>query len=821
MRSLTGLDGFRRSATTLIAVVLIAGIGSVMSSTAARAATPNDEVDVPVGGSPLSGITTTPLTLIPDFAASIHDYVLRCQPGVNRITITLTATAGGSIQVAYQSGGTVTISVNLGESQAAVILATDPSNPSGPQAQYWIRCLPHDFPQLQVSTPGTVPPGWYFTGNITTSTTGPSSSPYAMILDQDGTPVWYQTAPGGAIDVEPLPSNTVAWIPLVGPGIGADPNGAYHLFELSTQTASALSAPIPPTDPHELLQMDSGDRMMIATPLKSGVDLSPLGPNFSGINTLVDCLLEEVNSAGALVWQWRMSDHVGVDEANITPMLAAKPVNVNGQMVADVYHCNSVDIDSSTGDVLVSARNTSALYLINKASTQNQIVWKLGGTISNKDNAQILTISNDPESRFSGQHDARFQPSGDVSVYDDHTAMPGAARGVEYALNIPAGTATVAWQYASPDGLNVGATGSFRRYSNGLDNLIGWGFKAGSGFTEVDGSGSVLMNLTFPNGELEYRVVKAPPASLDINMLRETAGLPRPVAPTVKWESLGGVLTSKPAVASWGNGRMDVFVRGTDSQLWHKWWNGTQWIGWEPLGGVLASGPAVASWGTGRLDVFVRGTDNQLWHKWWDGTHWLGWEPLGGVLASGPAVASWGTNRLDVTVEGTDKGVWHKWWDGAGWSGWESQGGQASGDPAMSSWGTGRLDVFIANPDGTLGHRWYDGGQWTGWEWFAGAVSGGLSAASSAQGQVDVVSVEPRSVPQRFEYSGGWQNWQSLGGLTTEAPAIVALSPGTEDVFLAGTDSGLWLGVLSTGLQPSVASSSSPGQFSRADVARL
>jgi hypothetical protein len=46
---------------------------------------------------------------------------------------------------------------------------------------------------------------------------------------------------------------------------------------------------------------------------------------------------------------------------------------------------------------------------------------------------------------------------------------------------------------------------------------------------------------------------------------------------------------------------------------------GNQWHDWESLGGVLSSGPGVSSWAAGRLDVFVRGTDNALWHKWFDG----------------------------------------------------------------------------------------------------------------------------------------------------------------------------------------------------------
>jgi hypothetical protein len=64
-----------------------------------------------------------------------------------------------------------------------------------------------------------------------------------------------------------------------------------------------------------------------------------------------------------------------------------------------------------------------------------------------------------------------------------------------------------------------------------------------------------------------------------------------------------------------GAGRIDLFARGVDNALVHKWWDGERWSEWENLGGALSSGPAVASWGAGRLDVFVRGNDNSLYHR--------------------------------------------------------------------------------------------------------------------------------------------------------------------------------------------------------------
>jgi hypothetical protein len=94
-------------------------------------------------------------------------------------------------------------------------------------------------------------------------------------------------------------------------------------------------------------------------------------------------------------------------------------------------------------------------------------------------------------------------------------------------------------------------------------------------------------------------------------------------------------------VAAWGPNRLDIFGLGTDSQMFHKAWDGSAWYpsptDWEPLGGIFASPPAVVAWGPDRLDIFGLGTDSQMFHKAWDGSAWYpsptDWEPLGGVFA--------------------------------------------------------------------------------------------------------------------------------------------------------------------------------------------
>ena len=206
-----------------------------------------------------------------------------------------------------------------------------------------------------------------------------------------------------------------------------------------------------------------------------------------------------------------------------------------------------------------------------------------------------------------------------------------------------------------------------------------------------------------------------------------------------EWEDLGGVLTSAPAVASWQPNRLDVFGRGQNNALWHKWWDGSRWSEWEDLGGVLTSAPAAVSWGRNRIDVFGRGQNNALWHKWWDGFRWSNWEDLGGVLTSAPAVASWSSNRLDVFARGQNNALWHKWWDGFRWSEWEDLGGSTiTSGPAAASTAPNRLEVFARGTNNQLLFRTWNGTSWSGWRSLGGDITSEPAAVSWGGNRLDV-----------------------------------------------------------------------------------
>lgn len=225
------------------------------------------------------------------------------------------------------------------------------------------------------------------------------------------------------------------------------------------------------------------------------------------------------------------------------------------------------------------------------------------------------------------------------------------------------------------------------------------------------------------------------------------------------WENLGGFLLSDPGVVSWGFGRIDIFVRGADDAVWHLFYD-NGWGFWESLGGATNARPVVASWVPGRLDVFIRGTDGQMWHKFFQGG-WSPWEPLGGGLVSEPATVSFGFGRIDVFAQGSDNALYHKFFDFAnpGWFDWHPHGGVISSAPAVSSWGSGRLDVFARGSDGNLWHLLFDNALTSNvWEGLGDAIASAPAAVSWESFRIDLFAGRADSTLLHKWFNGTWNS---------------------------------------------------------------
>ena len=127
-----------------------------------------------------------------------------------------------------------------------------------------------------------------------------------------------------------------------------------------------------------------------------------------------------------------------------------------------------------------------------------------------------------------------------------------------------------------------------------------------------------------------------------------------------------------PVVVASAGGHLSVFTVGTNNQLYYKTqtspgsstWSST----WTSLGGPLRANtdPVVIANSDGRLQVFVVGTNNQLYYRSQTAagsSSWTSsWTSLGGAIRAdtSPAVARNNDGRLQVFVEDVRNQLYYK-----------------------------------------------------------------------------------------------------------------------------------------------------------------
>lgn len=494
-----------------------AGVDTALTDATQPDATQPDTADTaePPSGPSLQVLALAGKPLNVKFSPQIHDYAMPCGVGLNTWTVLAKAEPGQTVQILQPPlgpppGNTAAATIQIAEGAAVVVRAMDTA---GQSSDYWIRCLPHDFPQISVQTSAPPVDGYYLLGNTFVA---PGNAGYAMILDSHGTPVWFRKTGAGACLVDAMGTNRIGFSPLMGQGFGIQPEASYTVRDLAADTTAAVQTVGMPTDQHELLPSAAGGYLVLSYPLDDAIDLSSRG--VTPTTPVADCVIQDLDAAGQVTWQWVASEHLDIAVESTDLAMA----QVKGVAVVDPLHCNAVAEDAD-GNVLLSMRHTDALYLIGRQT--GKVLWKLGGTPQTEAGAQVLTLLGDPLGGFFHQHDGRFLANGHLTLFDNHTGQPGAARGLELALDVTAGTATVVFAYVHVAVSQ--AMGSYRTLWDG-SHVLAWGIVPTSVakpvMTEIDANGTILRELFFVEGDLAYRVSKWPLETFDLDLLRADAG---------------------------------------------------------------------------------------------------------------------------------------------------------------------------------------------------------------------------------------------------------------------------------------------------------
>jgi len=313
-----------------------------------------------------------------------------------------------------------------------------------------------------------------------------------MIVDNEGRPVWFRPLREDGVDAMDFKVQRYEGRPVLTWWQGlhtAYGLGEFALLDGSYEEVTRVRAGGGyEADLHELLITPADTALMtIYEPVPQ--DLSSLGGSANGVTA--EGIVQEVDiETGEVLFEWHSLDHVGIEESYFPPPEdPAEPF--------DYFHINSIDVDTD-GNLLVSARKTSAAYKIDRRS--GGILWRLEGKRSD--------FRLDPGARTRYQHDARRRPDGTLTIFDNgEEGESEVSRAVVVRPDEAAMSVGLVREYVHAGRRLCVTQGNAQTLPNG-NAFVGWGSEPG--FSEFHADGELLFDANFTAGVESYRAFRFP-----------------------------------------------------------------------------------------------------------------------------------------------------------------------------------------------------------------------------------------------------------------------------------------------------------------------
>jgi hypothetical protein len=259
-----------------------------------------------------------------------------------------------------------------------------------------------------------------------------------------------------------------------GVSAGGGGNGEYVIADSSYREVARVRSVGDAGDLHEFELTDRGTALFFVYRTRRGI---------------IENLIQEVDvETGRLLFEWNAADHL--------PTRLSYKERVRGKSW-DYLHLNSIDVDTD-GDLLVSARNTHAVYKIDRRS--GRILWTLGGKASD--------FRMGPGTRFAWAHDARRQRDGTITIFDNAAAPKVRAYSRGLVLRVRGRRVRLVRAYRHPRRLLTQNQAGLQRLPNG-NVFIGWG--ATGRFSEHGRNGRLRFDARFSDPDNDtYRAYRFP-----------------------------------------------------------------------------------------------------------------------------------------------------------------------------------------------------------------------------------------------------------------------------------------------------------------------
>jgi hypothetical protein len=319
-------------------------------------------------------------------------------------------------------------------------------------------------------------------------------TPGPMIADQSGALVWFHPLRAGEVatnlEVQRFQGRPVlTWwqgrVLELGFGQGEDviySTSYHHLATIRAGNGYQADLHTSHLTPQGTAWIDAFD------PIR--MNLSRVGGNANGV--LSDSIVQEIDvKTGLVMWEWHALGHIPLgDSKNPVP---------GSSYPWDYVHVNSVD-PGSGGDLLMSFRNTWSLEDVDIHSGGAH--WRLGGAHS--------TFTLGPGVTFYWQHDAKFEPGGLISLFDNASDPPKEkqSRGLLLAPDLRRRSVRLVAQFVNPSRTLLASSQGNTLSLPGGNWLLGYGGLPD--FTELDASAHVLLDGTLGRNVQSFRVTLSP-----------------------------------------------------------------------------------------------------------------------------------------------------------------------------------------------------------------------------------------------------------------------------------------------------------------------
>jgi hypothetical protein len=369
------------------------------------------------------------------------------------------------------------------------------ASPTRPGRTWAFRSRPDLAPPpVEVTTPARgAAPGYLFVAPKNGPEEGYPAQDGPMILDDEGRPVWFSPVAREAEDAMDFKAQSYRGEPVLTwwegrhAGFG---QGEYVICDASYREVKRFRAGNGYEGDHHEFLITPQDTALVLIYHEVPMDLSAFGGPTDGL--VLDGIAQEIEiETGEVLFEWHSLDHVGLGESYYEP----KP---DQEEAYDYFHINSVDVDSDQ-NLLISARRTSTVYKIDRKS--GEVVWRLGGKKSD--------FRMEDEAVFAYQHDARRQPDGTITLFDNYGKQDetGRSRGIVLKVDEEAMKATLVREYLGGGDPIADTQGNVQTLPGG-NVFVGWGSEPF--LSEFDGEGKLLFDAKFePWGE-SYRAFRLP-----------------------------------------------------------------------------------------------------------------------------------------------------------------------------------------------------------------------------------------------------------------------------------------------------------------------